>query len=140
MKTLGFILIAATLSGCGPNEADRQRVANEASTKAQEQAAILKDKLKSAYDSAYAEGKKIAVEAGGQANDQVLKAKVLAAFKLIKSLDSSKVEVRVEKGVIYLDGSVRTEQERMMAEGLAYGVTGDGKRVRSTLTVPKPAR
>ena len=129
-----FILVA----GCGSGEVERQQAANRAAEVATEQAQKMGDRLRGAYDEAYAQGRKIAAEIGDKASDQVLKAKVLAAFKLIEPLDSSKIKVRVEKGIIYLDGSVKTEQERMMAEGLAYGVTGDGKRVRSTLTVPKP--
>ena len=140
MRTFVLLILAASLLGCGPTEADRQRSANEAAVKAEKHAAVLKDKLRSAYDLAYQEGKKISVDVGEKASDGVLRAKVIAAFKLIQPLDSSKIEVQVKKGVIFLDGSVKTEQERMIAEGLAYGVTGDGKRVRSTLSVPKTTR
>ena len=139
MKTVSaFLLVATICAGCGSDEVDRQDAANRAAQVAQEQAQKMSERLRSAYDDAYAQGRKIAAEVGEKASDQVLKAKMLAAFNLIKPLDSSKIKVRVEKGVIHLDGSVKTEQERMMAEGLAYGVTGDGKRVQSTLTVPKP--
>ena len=133
-----LVLIGVICAGCGSDEVDRQEAANRASEVAQEQAQKMSSRLRGAYDDAYAQGRKIAAEIGDKASDQVLKGKMLAAFKLIKPLDSSNIKVRVEKGVIYLDGSVKTEQERMMAEGLAYGVTGDGKRVQSTLTVPKP--
>lgn len=139
MKLLSAFLFTGILCiGCGSDEVDRQEAANRAAEVAQEQAQKMSERLRGAYDDAYAQGRKIAAEIGDKASDQVLKAKVLAAFKLIKPLDSSKIDVRVEKGIIHLDGSVKTEQERMMAEGLAYGVTGDGKRVQSTLTVPKP--
>lgn len=139
MKTVSaFLLMGVICAGCGSDEVDRQEAANRASEVAQEQAQKMSERLRGAYDDAYVQGRKIAAEVGDKASDQVLKAKMLAAFKLIKPLDSSNINVRVEKGVIHLDGSVKTEQERMMAEGLAYGVTGDGKRVKSTLTVPKP--
>ncbi len=131
-------LCALFASSCGPSEEQKQRIADTAAAKAEEQAKVLSGKLRSSYDDAYERGRKIAGEIGAKASDEVLKAKVLAAFKLMKPLDSNVVKVRAQDGVIYLDGSVRTEQERMMAEGLAYGVTGDGKKVRSTLTVPKP--
>jgi osmotically-inducible protein OsmY len=134
-------VVAAALCcifGCGSNEVDRQQAANRAAEVATEQAQKMSEKLRGAYDQAYEKGRQIAAEVGEKASDEVLKAKVIAAFKLIKPLDSSKIKVRVEEGVIYLDGTVKTEQERMMAEGLAYGVTGDGKKVQSTLTVPKP--
>jgi osmotically-inducible protein OsmY len=126
------------LAGCGMSEEEQQRAANDAAAKAQEQAAVVSERLRSTYDDAYAQGRKLAAEIGDKASDEVLRVKLLAAFKLMKPLDSGKLKVRVEKGVIYLDGSVKTEKERMMAEGLAYGVTGDGKRVQSTVTVPKP--
>ena len=133
---LGLALVF--LAGCGMSEEEQQRAANDAAAKAQERAVVISERLRSAYDDAYAQGRKVAREIGDKASDQVLRAKVIAAFKLIKPLDSTNLRVRVEKGVIYLDGSVKTEQERMMAEGLAYGVTGDGKKVKSTITVPKP--
>jgi osmotically-inducible protein OsmY len=132
-----LIGLAVACFGCGETEEDRQRAANESVAAAEKQAQGLKDRLRTAYDDAYERGKKIASEVGTKASDEVTKAKVLTAFKLMKNLDSSKVKVRVEKGVIFLDGTVPTEQERMMAEGLVYGITGDGKRVRSTITVPK---
>lgn len=136
---LGLVGLVALIGlvGCSPRDEDKQRMADAAVAKAEEQAKAMSQKLRGAYDDAYAKGREIAAEIGEKASDQVLKAKVLAAFELIKPLDSSKVEVRVEKGVIYLDGTLKTEQERMMAEGLAYGIVGDGKRVQSTLTVPK---
>ena len=134
-----WLLVALVFAvGCGPSEEQKQRIADEAVAKAQEKAKQLSERMRGTYDEAYAKGREIAVDVGEKASDAVLKGKVLAAFKLMKPLDSSKVKVRVEKGVIYLDGNVKTEQERMMAEGLAYGVTGDGRRVRSTLTVPRP--
>lgn len=123
--------------GCSPSEEQKQRSADEAVAKAEHQSKAMSDKLRGSYDEAYEQGRKIAAEVGEQASDEILKAKVLAAYKLMKPLDSSAVKVRVEDGVIHLDGNVQTEQERMMAEGLAYGITGDGNRVRSTLTVPK---
>ena len=135
------LLVAPALCcivGCGSNEVDRQQAANRAAEVATEQSQKMSEKLRGAYDQAYEKGRQIAAEVGEKASDEVLKAKVIAAFKLIKPLDSSKIKVRVEDGVIHLDGTVKTEQERMMAEGLAYGVTGDGKKVQSTLTVPKP--
>jgi osmotically-inducible protein OsmY len=130
---VGLICVA----GCGPNEEQKQRIADAAVAKAEEQARVMSERLRGTYDDAYAKGREIAGQLGGTASDQVLKAKVLGAFKLMSALDSSNVKVKVEKGVIYLDGTLKTEHERMMAEGLAYGVVGDGKRVRSTLTVPK---
>jgi osmotically-inducible protein OsmY len=136
-----FGLVAAVclvgLICCAPSEEDKQRIANAAVAKAEGQAKVMSEKLRVAYDEAYAKGREIAGEIGEKATDQVINAKVLAAFNLMKQLDSSDVDVRVEKGVIYLDGTLKAEQERMMAEGLAYGIVGDGKRVRSTLTVPK---
>jgi len=139
MRLLGLIgligLICAV--GCGSSEERKQRLADAAVAKAEKQAKVMSDRLRSAYDDAYGKGREIAKELGDKASDQVLKAKVLGAFKLMSALDSSKVMVKVEKGVIYLDGTLKTEQERMMAEGLAYGIVGDGKRVQSTLTVPK---
>ena len=136
MRWLLLTLVLA--AGCGPSEEDKQRLADEAVVKAQEQAKQLGEKMRGVYDDAYAKGREIAADVGEKASDAVLKGKLLAAYKLMEPLDSSKIDVNVEKGVIYLDGTVKTEQERMMAEGLAYGVTGDGKRVRSTLTVPRP--
>jgi osmotically-inducible protein OsmY len=138
LKNLVIVLFVISLSGCAKDEVDSQRVADAAVAKAEQAAAEMSKKLRGAYEDAYAQGRKIAGEIGEKASDQVLKAKVLAAFKLIEPLDSSDIEVRVEEGVIHLSGTVNTEQERMIAEGLAYGVTGDGKRVQSTLTVPKP--
>lgn len=134
---LAALVIMLGLAGCKSSQEDQQRIADAAAAKAQEQAKVMSQRLRGAYDEAYAEGRKIAGEIGEKASDGVLKAKLLAAFKLMKALDSTDIEVRVEKGVIYLDGTVKTEQERMMAEGLAYGIVADGKRVRSTLTVPK---
>lgn len=133
-----LLLALVIIGGCSPGAEQKQQIADEAVAKAEEQAKVLSDKLRGSYDEAYEQGRKIASDIGAKASDEVMKAKVLAAFKLMKPLDRSSVKVRVEDGVIYLDGNVKTEQERMMAEGLAYGVTGDGKKVRSTLTVPKP--
>jgi osmotically-inducible protein OsmY len=133
-----LLVLCAICAGCATDDVGRQEAANRAADVAEQQAQKMSERLRSAYDGAYAQGRKIAAEIGDKASDQVLKAKMLAAFKLIKPLDSSHVKVHVENGVIHLDGTVKTEQERMMAEGLAYGVTGDGKKVQSTLTVPKP--
>jgi len=134
---LAALVIMLGLAGCSSREEEQQRRADAAVAKAQEQAKVMSQRLRDAYDEAYAEGRKIAGEIGEKASDGVLNAKLLAAFRLMKPLDRTNIEVRVEQGVIYLDGTVKTERERMMAEGLAYGIVADGNRVRSTLTVPK---
>lgn len=132
-----WLLLLTLVLGCGMSEAERERAANRAAVEAEEQAESLREQFRSVYDKAYDEGRRLAGELGEKATDEATRAKLLAAYALMEDLDTSRMKVSVEGGVVHLDGTVPTEPQRMKAEGLAYGVTGDGKRVRSTLTVPK---
>ena len=122
-------------AGCGLSDNEVKEATGNAAVKVKRGAENTADQLRNTYNAAHAEGRKLAKSAGEKFSDGVLKAKVLAGFKLIKGLDAKNVTVTTRDGVVFLAGSVPTQLDRMKAEGLAYGVTGDGRKVQSTLTV-----
>ena len=65
-----------------------------------------------------------AVKAGEAIDHATLKGKGVAAMELIDGLDSSAVNIEVKDGMAIASGTVKTEKERMMVEGVLYGVTG----------------
>lgn len=82
---------------------------------------------KQAYDQAVEKTKELAAKAGEVIDDATLKGKVLAGFRLIKDLDTSNVQVEAKDGFVTATGTVKTERERMMVEGVLYGIAGTGK-------------
>ena len=91
--------------------------------------------MKEAYDAASVKGKEMAAKAGETLSDESLKLKILAGFKLITGLDASNVSLDVDKGTVSLTGTVPTDLDKMKVEGVAFGVTGDSSKVRSTVSV-----
>ena len=106
-----------------------------AAVKVKKGAEYSQEQMRNTYNSAFEQGRKLSKEAGEKLSDGVLKAKVLAGFKLVNGLDSSNVLVVTKNGMIFLSGFVPTQLDRMKAEGVAYGVAGDAKKVQSTLTI-----
>ena len=92
-------------------------------------------KLKSAYDDAAVKGKEAAGQVGAKLSDEALKGKVLAGFALVSGLEAKNVEVDARDGRVYLKGTVPTQLDKMKAEGVAYGVTGDRSKFESEIEV-----
>lgn len=103
--------------------------------KAKEGAAAMSEMGKRAYDDAAAKGRQAMDEAGGALSDAALKAKMAAGFKLVAGLDASGVTVDARQGKVYLSGTVPTLMDKMKAEGVAYGVTGDTTKFESKIEV-----
>lgn len=92
-------------------------------------------KMKGAYDDAAAKGKEAMKDAQGKLSDTTLQAKVLAGFKLVAGLNAENIEVEVAEGKVYLSGTVPTALDKMKAEGVAYGVTGETSKFESKIEV-----
>jgi hyperosmotically inducible periplasmic protein len=58
------------------------------------------------------------------ANDAALTAKIKSSFAADPLLSASAIGVRTSGGVVYLTGSVKSEQERQRAIQLVQGVAG----------------
>lgn len=91
--------------------------------------------MKGAYDDAAAKGKEAMADAQGELGDAALRAKVLAGFNLVAGLKAEQIEVEAKEGKLYLTGTVPTPMDKMKAEGVAYGVTGDASKFESKIEV-----
>jgi len=94
--------------------------------------------VRETYNSAHAKGREIAKASGPNLTDKAIKDKIVGGFKLVDGLDAKSIQVSITKGIITLKGSVPSMNDRLKAEGLAYGFAGSGKKVRSLLQVDEP--
>lgn len=117
------------------SDADVKEAAGNAAVSAKHAAENASDAMKKAYEDAAAKGKEAAAEAGSKLSDAALRAKVLAGFNLVAGLEAKGVQVEVKEGKVYLGGAVPTALDKMKAEGVAYGVTGDASKYESTIEV-----
>ena len=90
---------------------------------------------KKADEDAATQGRQAMKNAEADLSDAALKAKVLAGFKLVAGLNAEDIKVEVESGKVMLSGTVPTHMDKMKAEGVAYGVTGDAAKYESTISV-----
>lgn len=128
---LGVLLAA----GCKMSDNEVKEAAGNAAVNVKRATENAGEKLKQAYNDASIKGKEAMKDAGATLSDAALKVKVLAAFKLVKGLNTDKVKVDVAGGVVTLSGTVPTPMDKAKAEGAAYGVTGDAAKVKSTLQI-----
>lgn len=136
MKNVCITCIALVLlAGCGMSDNEVKESVGTAAVKVKKGVDYTQEQMRNTYNSAYSQGRALAKTAGEKLSDAVLKAKVLTGFKLLKDLDASNVTVASKNGVVFLSGTVPTQLDRMKVEGIAYGVTGDSKKVQSTLNV-----
>jgi osmotically-inducible protein OsmY len=134
-KTIIFLAAGLALFGCGMSDQELHDRTGDAAVAAKRAAEGAGDTMKSAYDSAAAKGKEALGQAGEKLSDVALRAKVLAGFKLVAGLEADQIEVEVRDQVVYLKGAVPTELDKMKAEGVAFGVTGDRSKFVSELQV-----
>ncbi|MCW5947851.1 MAG: BON domain-containing protein [Fimbriimonadales bacterium] len=124
MKHSVVVLCLAFAVGCGMSEDEVRQKAGDTAVAGKRAVDTAAAAMKNAYDHAAEVGKEYAVKAGEAIDDATLKGKVVAAMKLIDGLDSSAVSIEVKDGMAIASGTVKTEKERMMVEGVLYGVTG----------------
>lgn len=134
-KAIAILAVALGCVGCGMSDEDVRQKTGDAAVSAKHAAESAGDKLKMAYDEAAAKGKEAMKDAGAKLSDVALRGKVEAGFALVAGLDARDVEVEVRAGKVYLSGTVPTQLDKMKAEGVAYGVTGDTAKFESTITV-----
>jgi osmotically-inducible protein OsmY len=127
--------LAALCLGCGMSDQDIRQKTGDAAIAVKHAAETAGDKLKGAYSDAAEKGKEAMKNAGDKLSDEALKAKVNAGFGLVAGLDAKNISVDVRNGKVYLSGSVPTQLDKMKAEGVAYGVTGDSSKYESTIEV-----
>jgi osmotically-inducible protein OsmY len=133
-----MLAIWLAVTGCKMSDQDVKEAAGNAAVKAKHAAQFTQEQIRNGYNSALEQGRKLAKELGEKADDALIRTKILAGFKLISGLDASNVTVEVKNKVVTLEGTVPTLLDQMKVEGIAYGVTGDAKRVRSLIrVVPK---
>ena len=135
MKTLTAIAIATACLGCGMSDQELKDRTGDAAVSVKHAAEGASGKMKEAYDSAAAKGKEAMDEAGAKLSDAALRGKVLAGFKLVAGLEAKDIEVEARDGKVYLSGSVPTQLDKMKAEGVAFGVTGDKTKYESSIEV-----
>jgi len=133
---VGTLLIASLFAaGCSMSDDELRKRTGDAAVSVKHAAEGASAKMKGAYDDAAAKGREAMADAKGQLSDAALKAKVLAGFKLVAGLKAEGVEVEAKEGKLYLSGTVPTPMDKMKAEGVAYGVTGDAAKFESSITV-----
>lgn len=137
MNANSFLVLSVlvALAGCGMSDRELHDRTGDAAVAVKKAAEGAGDKMKSAYDEAAAKGKVALGTAGEKLSDVALKAKVHAGFKLVAGLEADQIEVEVRDQVVYLKGTVPTELDKMKAEGVAFGVTGDRAKFVSELQV-----
>lgn len=96
------------------------------------------DMVRETYNAAHAKGREIAKASGSNLPDNAIKNKIVGGFKLVDGLNAKSIQVSVTKGIITLKGSVPSMNDRLKAEGMAYGFAGSGKKVQSLLQVVQP--
>ncbi len=124
MRYLVLSLGLLVAFGCAASEDEVRQKAGDAAVAGKRAVDTASQAAKNAYDDAAAKSKELAAKAGEAVDDATMKGKVVAGFKLVKDLDSENVEVEVKDGVVTATGTVKTEKERMMVEGVLHGVTG----------------
>jgi hyperosmotically inducible protein len=127
MKCWVFALGLALTVGCKMSEDEVREKAGDAAVAGKRALDTAGEASKQAYDQAVEKTKELAAKAGEVIDDTTLRGKVLAGFRLIKDLDTSNVQVEVKDGFVTATGTVKTERERMMVEGVLYGIAGTGK-------------
>lgn len=130
-----FVGAMLTAFGCGMSDDELRKRTGDAAVSVKQAAENASEKMKGAYDDAAAKGKEAMKDAQGTLSDTALKAKVHAGFGLVAGLKAENVEVEVREGKVYLSGRVPTALDKMKAEGVAYGVTGDRAKFESTIEV-----
>jgi hyperosmotically inducible protein len=75
--------------------------------------------------------------AGEAANDTAITAKVKSSFAADPLLNALAISVNTSGGVVYLTGSVKSEQERQRAIQLVQGVAGVRELVLRELAVQR---
>jgi hyperosmotically inducible protein len=75
--------------------------------------------------------------AGEAASDAAITAKVQASFAADPLVSASAIGVRTSGGVVYLTGSVKSEQERQRAIQLVQGVAGVREIIVRNLVVQR---
>jgi osmotically-inducible protein OsmY len=68
------------------------------------------------------------------ADDKVIADQVKSALNRYEQLQPQDIQVQVEGGVVTLNGTVSTEQDRLLAEGIA-GTSGDVEMVVNELKI-----
>lgn len=133
---LALVLVSAVLiAGCGMSDDEVRQRTGDAAVAVKHAADKAGESMKSAYEDAAAKGREAMGQAGEQLSDVALKAKVMAGFKLVAGLDARDVKVEVVDHKVVLSGTVPTPMDKMKAEGVAYGVTGDATKYSSTIEV-----
>lgn len=122
---LAFGIVLAV--GCQMSEDEVRQKAGDAAVAGKRALDTAGEATKKAYDQAVETTKHLAAKAGEVIDDATLKAKVLAGFRLVKDLETSDVQIEAKDGIVTATGTVKTERERMMVEGVLYGVAGAGK-------------
>lgn len=128
-----FALVFA--AGCGMSDSDIRQKAGDAAVSTKHFLDGASDQAKEAFNAAAEKAKDAAQSAGKQLDDSMLRAKVLAGFKLVAGLDASNISVEAKSGVVTLTGTVPTELDKMKATGVAFGVTGSLDKVNAKLEV-----
>lgn len=135
MKVLIAAAVAVACVGCGMSDQELRDRTGDAAVSVKHAAEGASGKMKEAYDAAAAKSKQAMDTAGAKLSDAALRAKVLAGFKLIAGLEAKDIEVEAKDGKVYLSGTVPTQLDKMKAEGVAFGVTGDKAKYESTIEV-----
>lgn len=130
-----LLLFSFYVVGCNLSEEQVREKAGDVAVSAKRVADTAQDSLSQAYDSAVEKGRTLTKQAGEVWDDGVLRAKIFTGFKLVKDLNTENVQVEVKNGVVYLKGSVPTSKDKMIVEGIVYGITGDLSKLKSSVVV-----
>ncbi len=135
-------MVCLAIFGCNMTDDEVRQKAGDIAVGTKKAVESASESLKNAYDEGVEMGKQVALSAqekvGTAVDDAVLLGKIKAGFNLVKGLDARNITIKVDKGTVILAGTVPTELDKMKAEGVAYGVTGDLSKVKSELeVVPK---
>ncbi len=125
------------MAGCGMSDSEVRQRAGDVAVGSKHLLEGASEKGKEAFQAASDKAKDLVKGASEKMDDAMLKAKVLAGFKLMDGLDTSKVTVEAQNGKVILNGTVPTETDRLKVIGVAYGITGNWDRVESHVTVAK---
>lgn len=137
LRLVSFFVVVSFLAGCGMPDQEVRDKAGDAAIAVKRAAENAGDAAKKAYDDAAAKGQVAMKDAGAKLSDAALKGKVLAGFELVNGLNAKEIEVSVSGGVVSLSGTVGSDMDKLKAEGVAYGVTGDRSKVVSKIVVLK---
>ena len=135
MKSLAFFVLVVAVAGCGMSDQELRDKTGDAAVAVKHAAETAGYKLKGAYNDAAEKGRAAMKDAGAKLSDEALKAKVEAGFGLVAGLEAKNITVDAKDGKVFLSGRVPTQLDKMKAEGVAYGVTGDQSKFESTIEV-----